>query len=126
VSLLAVNRGFATTSIASKKAPQGDLLIPEGEGGPALDTAPDSASAPPGTQTPARSGKDSALANGPTGSLVASTNVKEDWEDEKVIEEAALQGLVERLQDKGEKEVARVLKVMLTPIRRNVLMRTGY
>jgi hypothetical protein len=57
---------------------------------------------------------------------VASTNVKEDWEDEKVIEEAALQGLVERLQDKGEKEVARVLKVMLTPIRRNVLMRTGY
>ncbi len=57
---------------------------------------------------------------------MASTNVKEDWEDEKVIEEAALQGLVERLQDKGEKEVARVLKVMLTPIRRNVLMRTGY
>ena len=34
-----------------------------------------------------------------------------DWEDEKVIEGAALQAMVDRLHDKGEKEVARVLKV---------------
>lgn len=36
---------------------------------------------------------------------------QEDWEDEKASNQAVLQGLVERLHDKGEKEVLRVLKV---------------
>lgn len=40
---------------------------------------------------------------------------QEDWEEDKGSQEdAALQGLVERLQDKGEKEIARILKARPT------------
>ena len=48
---------------------------------------------------------------GQVGLAVSTGVVKEDWEDEKHAEEALLQALVDRLDDKGEKEVARVLKV---------------
>lgn len=34
-----------------------------------------------------------------------------DWEDERNDEETALQSLVDRLHDKGEKEVNRIVKV---------------
>jgi hypothetical protein len=34
-----------------------------------------------------------------------------DWEDEKYAEEHSLQQLVDRLHDKGEKEVSRIVKV---------------
>ena len=37
----------------------------------------------------------------------------QDWEDEKADEVAALQSLVDRLQEKGDKEVSRILKVGL-------------
>jgi hypothetical protein len=38
---------------------------------------------------------------------------KEDWEDEQSTEEAALQALVDKLHDKGEKEISRILKVSI-------------
>lgn len=41
----------------------------------------------------------------------AGGQVKEDWEDEAAVEQAALQQLVDRLQEKGDKEVARIIKV---------------
>lgn len=43
--------------------------------------------------------------------MTQKTDVKEDWEDERAIEDAALQGLVDRLHEKGEKEVNRIIKV---------------
>jgi len=43
------------------------------------------------------------------------SNVKDDWEDEKSAEEIALQSLVDRLHEKGEREVTRIVKVSLDP-----------
>ena len=45
----------------------------------------------------------------------AAEGAKEDWEDERAVEDAAMQTLVERLHEKGEKEVSRVLKVRQMP-----------
>lgn len=42
-------------------------------------------------------------------------HLKDDWEDEKLAEENVFQGLVERLHEKGEKEVVRILKVCVGP-----------
>lgn len=39
------------------------------------------------------------------------TVAKESWEDEVDLAEAQLQGYVEKLQEKAEREVARILKV---------------
>jgi hypothetical protein len=63
----------------------------------------------PGVSTPAES---SGQPNGSVaGDAQAGEAVKEDWEDEHAAEEAVLQVLVDRLHDKGEKEVTRILKV---------------
>jgi len=41
----------------------------------------------------------------------AKPETAQDWEAENYVEEQSLQALVERLNDKGEKEVTRVVKV---------------
>jgi ATP-dependent RNA helicase DHX29 len=45
----------------------------------------------------------------------------EDWETEKSEDELKIQGLVDRLHDKAEKEVARVIKVRHSPTFANIL-----
>ena len=39
------------------------------------------------------------------------TSKGEDWEDERLDKSSTLQALVDRLHDKGEKEVNRIVKV---------------
>jgi len=46
----------------------------------------------------------------------------QDWEAENYVEEQSLQSLVERLNDKGEKEVTRVVKVGWVVLRLRILM----
>lgn len=87
-----MQRGVATTSVASKKprAKQEEEepteVVPNLQNGSASKIAP---AAP----------------------IQTGANDKEDWEEEVSAEEAALQAIFERLQDKGEKEIARVIKV---------------
>lgn len=96
----AVQRGFATTSVASKKVEK-----PKEEPEPEPD--------PKNSAEPA--------ADGAATAAVVDSKTKEDWEDEKGAEELALQELVERLHEKGEKEVSRILKVCLKTIQSQLL-----
>lgn len=82
LSLKPQNRGFATTSLPKKAAPP---------------SAPPPAHSPPAPPPPA---------------LPSSPPPPADWEHEESAEEVALQGLVDRLQDKAEKEVARIVKAI--------------
>jgi len=41
----------------------------------------------------------------------AKPETAQDWEADNYVEEQSLQAIVERLNDKGEKEVTRVVKV---------------
>jgi hypothetical protein len=94
----AVQRGFATTSVAPKK--------------PAVSEE----QAPVTQDTGASSSTNATNHHGATTTPVsteASQPEKEDWEDEKAVEQAALQSLVDKLHEKGEKEVSRILKVRI-------------
>ncbi|EAL23696.1 hypothetical protein CNBA3430 [Cryptococcus deneoformans B-3501A] len=82
LSLKPQNRGFATTSLPKKAAP------------PPAPPPADSPPAPPPQAPP------------------SSSPPPADWEHEEGAEEAALQSLVDRLQDKAEKEVARIVKAI--------------
>ncbi|KIR55599.1 DEAH box polypeptide 36 [Cryptococcus gattii Ru294] len=84
LSLKPQNRGFATTSLPKKSAPQS---VPP----PALSPPPP----PP-----------------PATTLPSSPLPAADWEHEESAEEIALQSLVDRLQDKAEKEVTRIVKAI--------------
>lgn len=67
----------------------------------------DSSEVPPGEG-------DGTTEAGGSGVKSAGTNgeaIKEDWEDEAFAEQTALQSLVDRLHEKGEKEVSRIVKV---------------
>lgn len=97
----AVNRGFATTSVASKKKieepTEADIVAEQGV---------------------AKNGDndDSKRSDGAIGLVTQPGqanrgSIKEDWEDEALAEQVALQALVDRLHEKGEKEVSRVVKV---------------
>ncbi|OCF60762.1 DEAH box polypeptide 36 [Kwoniella mangroviensis CBS 10435] len=96
MSLKPVQRGFATTSTASKKpepAPEPAQKQEEGK-----DTSTN------GTQN---SQPEDQKPNIPT-----FNKQEPDWEDDEAMEKAALQSLVDKLHEKGEKEVARVVKTI--------------
>lgn len=100
----AVNRGFATTSIASKKK-QEETVEPEVSAeSKSSDIVTHDSNAQP---TTAGSSLTVAQAGQPTN------GIKEDWEDEALAQQQALQGLVDRLYEKGEKEVSRIIKVRM-------------
>ena len=110
---LAVQRSVATTSVASKK-PAAEALLDETAQNGTSDN--ERASSSNHTLLQAKLHSTSRTADtqrnpSPQPAAGHGKPVENDWEDEKVIEEAALQAMVERLHDKGEKEVARVLKV---------------
>lgn len=99
---------MATTSIAPKQLPEDSYQTKDNRNSPARSVSVSDTT--PGIPTQAISLRDGAESDGPIEQQISSDATKEDWEDDKSFEETALQGLVERLHDKGEKEVARVLK----------------
>lgn len=94
--LAPVNRGFATTSQPKKPAPVVEEP-PEPEV-PAVDESDKQKDGP--SNGAAKAGEEK---NGTAG--------QDDWEDEFELEEGIYQGYVERLQEKGEKEINRIIKV---------------
>lgn len=90
-ALKPVARGFATTSQPKKVVPEAVSEEP-----PAID---DPAQDQNDTHT-----KDNKPQDGQTGEGV-------DWEDDSKLEEGIYQGYVERLQEKGDREVAKIMKV---------------
>jgi ATP-dependent RNA helicase DHX29 len=82
----AVQRGVATTSVAAKKAEK------------SLEAPEPSEPEPPIITKQVESGNQQ------------SSSAEDDWEHEQNAGDTALQSLVDRLQEKGEREVARILK----------------
>jgi hypothetical protein len=96
-ALKPVARGFATTSQAKKVVPE-----PSPE-----ETATSEDDAVQQETQDGVAGVDGA--DKATGVNQAAEAV--DWEDDAKLEEGVYQGYVERLQDKGDREVAKILKV---------------
>jgi hypothetical protein len=92
-------RGVATTSVASKKQVEDAKAVKEAE---AAALAEQEAS----STTIAQEAPSGSAPEGSKGSNAAA-----DWEDDGYVEKQALQSLVDRLNDKGDKEVTRVVKV---------------
>ncbi|WVQ80786.1 hypothetical protein IAT38_002891 [Cryptococcus sp. DSM 104549] len=97
LSLKPVQRGFATTSVANKKPP------PQKEE-PVQESKEDA----PAAGEPSVEGASPA----PAENGDAAPDKLADWEDDAALEKEALQALVDKLHDKGEKEVARVIKAI--------------
>ncbi|RXK37048.1 hypothetical protein M231_05636 [Tremella mesenterica] len=104
-SLKPVNRGVVTTSVVPSK--------------PIASVAPTSAQVPDDATfafTPTASVVDRSTGPGepasPTRDVIDYDHPREDWEDESLIRENFLQVLVDKLHDKGEKEVVRILKTI--------------
>lgn len=93
-SLAPVNRGFATTSQAKKPVPIVEEPVEPEPSTEELKTTAKESNKEDGTK------KDGSKGNG-----------QDDWEDEIGLEEGIYQGYVERLQEKGEKEINRIIKV---------------
>ncbi|WRT66497.1 uncharacterized protein IL334_003456 [Kwoniella shivajii] len=100
MSLKPVQRGFATTSVVSKK-PDVPSVSPS-------ETDQEAASIT-GIEKDKEGDKQNAKLEASASSPI---NDVADWEDEGSIERASLQSLVDRLHDKGEKEVARIIKAI--------------
>ncbi|RSH86900.1 uncharacterized protein EHS24_005178 [Apiotrichum porosum] len=108
LSLKPVQRGFATTSLPTKKAKEEaaaakaekEAAVQEQE---ASKTAADESNASPIAVVSSSNANDAAPA--PAGA-------KDAWDDDHAIETAVYQALVDRLQEKGEKEVTRVIKLV--------------
>lgn len=102
-------RTFATTSIAKKAVPV--VEQPVGDQSAASDAAQaSSATGPCGLGGGADGGELAAAGNGAGADGAVKKPEEEEWEKET----SYLQGLVEKLQDKVDKEVARGYKVSLT------------
>lgn len=94
------NRGFATTSTPKKAQPE-----PEAEPEPALLAATS------GTQTPSVTQNGEAKAGDGQGGVDGEKSATRHEFDPAQEEEQALQNLVDKLQERVEKEVARAYKV---------------
>lgn len=96
-ALKPVARGFATTSQPKKVVAEPQL---EAVAAPEDDTSKTE------TQDTA-----SSAANGTDGRPNGEVAEGLDWEYDSKLEEGIYQGYVERLQEKGDREVAKILKV---------------
>ncbi|KAK8864514.1 hypothetical protein IAR55_001764 [Kwoniella newhampshirensis] len=101
LSLKPVQRGFATTSAVKK--PFTPTSEPATSAEPSKD-GPLSSDAVPSLPGAMQAGGDTVVAKGETAQA--------DWDDEGAIERAALQSLAEKLHEKGEKEVSRIIKAI--------------
>lgn len=103
LKLPAVQRGFATTSIPAKKAA---ATAPPDANDAEADVQPTRV-VPPDTKNSSRN-----EALGGVDRNQESDKVQEDsWDNDEAVSTAAYQALMERLQDRGDKEVARIIKV---------------
>jgi hypothetical protein len=96
-----VQRGVATTSVASKKQVEDAKAVKEAEAAALAEKE----AAPTAIDLEATSGSEF--------NLPKDTDGAADWEDDGYVEKQTLQSLVDRLNDKGDKEVTRVVKVSL-------------
>ncbi|KAI5452547.1 hypothetical protein NCC49_000709 [Naganishia albida] len=97
-ALKPVARGFATTSQAKKVVPESSQGEPAAaEDAVARDTTQEGVAGVNGTDKL-------------NGGLETGEGV--DWEDDAKLEQGVYQGYVERLQDKGDREVAKILKTI--------------
>lgn len=99
-----MNRGFATTSVQSKKQKEEAAAQAEQRAAEAAEKAQAADEASKVAPVPINDGEAGV-------SKAANAIGAEDWEREDVADEGILQGLVDRLQEKGDKEVARIVKV---------------
>ena len=95
-ALKPVARGFATTSQPKK-------IVPEPESEAVTDPEDDAS----------KTEIHNAVSGADGSGGVCNGKVAEglDWEDDSKLEEGIYQGYVERLQEKGDREVAKILKV---------------
>lgn len=100
-SLAPVNRGFATTSQPKKPVP----VVEEPE-----EPVPEVKEDVPLAQGVAVT-KDQNI----SPDQANKEDGADDWESEYKVEEGIYQGYVERLQEKGEKEINRIIKVSFVP-----------
>lgn len=109
---IAVQRGYGTTSVPTKKAKaEAEAAASAAASEPEADTAPvpqaeivaqPAADRPPQTLN----------SQGPKAALPLLEDGQADsWDNDQTLEQAVLQGLVDRLQERSDKEVSRVLKV---------------
>lgn len=95
-ALKPVARGFATTS-----QPKKVIVEPEPED-----------NALPADGNPHTDSQEGIIGvNGTSGVATEKAAEGLDWEDDSKLEEGIYQGYVERLQEKGDREVAKILKV---------------
>ena len=102
--LAPVNRGFATTSQPKKAVPVIEEA-PQAEE-PAINESDNLKDGTPGGGVKGGDQKNGTAADGK-----AAATGEDDWENEFELEEGIYQGYVERLQEKGEKEINRIVKV---------------
>jgi ATP-dependent RNA helicase DHX29 len=102
--LAPVNRGFATTSQPKKAVPVVEEA-PEAEE-PVINESDNLKDGTPGGGVKGGDQKNGTAADGK-----AAATGEDDWENEFELEEGIYQGYVERLQEKGEKEINRIIKV---------------
>ncbi|KAH8086830.1 hypothetical protein HD553DRAFT_340801 [Filobasidium floriforme] len=103
--LAPVNRGFATTSQPKKAVPVVEEA-PEAEE-PVVNESNNLKDGKPGGGAKAGDQKNGTAADGK-----AAATGEDDWENEFELEEGIYQGYVERLQEKGEKEINRIIKAI--------------
>lgn len=95
-ALKPVARGFATTSQPKKVVPEAELEAVTALGDDTSKTEPQDATS---------------SANGADGRSSGEVAEGLDWEEDSKLEEGIYQGYVERLQEKGDREVTKILKV---------------
>ncbi|CAK9781148.1 P-loop containing nucleoside triphosphate hydrolase protein [Cutaneotrichosporon oleaginosum] len=103
LSLKPLNRGFATTSVQSKKA-KGQKITTDVDQQPA---EVNEASQPSEHESSKSGGNDGSQQ---LAAATTSTETGDDWESEQAIEDGIYQALVDRLQEKADKEVSRIVK----------------
>lgn len=100
----AVHRGFATTSVPTKKArDEAAAAAKAQEGGHEPDVKEDLVQH---SELPIDGAEGLSQSAG-----VHVNSTEEDWDNDDAVDIAAYQGLVDRLHDKAEKEFQRVVKV---------------
>lgn len=104
-----MNRGFATTSVQSKKQKEEAAALAEQQAAEAAERA----EAEEAARVAAEQAEPAGVASQDVTDSSNAAAGTESWEEEGALDEGVLQGLVDRLQEKGDKEVARIVKVSL-------------
>lgn len=99
-----MQRGFATTSIPAKKAKATANSESAQQSDETISKSINPSTSSAAVHTEACSAEHNVEAQGRSPS-------EDTWDDDDAINNAAYQAIIDRLQDKADKEVARILKV---------------